>query len=302
MKTEYYGPLFAILSPFFSSVATIFKTGAAKNLSPLIVIVVGGIIGSIILFFLYKLFRQKINFQKIKANRKDIILVFLLRSLLGELFLTFGLSQTNAIKAIFFTKIEPYFVLIFAWVFIKEKVQPKHLFLLLIHLIGAIILSTGGNISIFNKAQIGDLFIIIAMALFASSYNYGKRLAHNVGSIYSNALTMGMASLILLPFLLFFSPPTKLNFQSQGWIYLFMYVLLFNVLGLTLWYASLKTVKGWIVSALRYVGPILGAPIAYFLFGETLSLLQIFGAAIIIITSFLIIKEHLREREVTTLA
>ena len=41
MKTEHYGILFAILSPFFSSVATIFKTGAVKNLSPLIVIVIG---------------------------------------------------------------------------------------------------------------------------------------------------------------------------------------------------------------------------------------------------------------------
>lgn len=296
MKTEYYGPLFAILSPLFSSIATIFKTGAVKNLTPLVVIVVGGIIGSIILFFLSKLFREKIYFQKLKANRKDLLFALLLRSLLGELFLTFGLSQTSAIKAIFFTKIEPYFVLILAWIFLKEKVQPKHFFLLLIHLIGAIILSTGGNINIVGKAQIGDLFIIIAMALFASSYNYGKRLTHNVGSIYSNALTMGMASLILLPFLLFFSAPTKLDLQPQGWIYLFVYVVLFNVLGLTLWYSSLKTVKGWIVSSLRYVGPILGAPVAYFLLGETLSLTQIFGAAIIIVTSYLIVREHLRQK------
>ena len=296
MKTEYYGLLFAILSPFFSSVATIFKTGAAKNLSPLIVIVVGGIIGSIILFFLSKLFREKITFQKLKANRKDLLFALLLRSLLGELFFTFGLSQTSAVKAIFLTKIEPYFVLILAWIFLKEKIRPKHLCLLLIHLIGAIILSTGGNINIVGKAQIGDLFTIIAMAFFASSYNYGKRLAHNVGSIYSNVLTMGMASLILLPFLLFFSPLTKLDFQPQGWIYLLIYVILFNVLGLTLWYASLKTVKGWIVSSLRYVGPILGAPVAYFLLGETLSLTQLFGAAIIIVTSYLIVREHLRQK------
>lgn len=302
MKSEYYGPLLAILSPFFSSVATIFKTGAAKNLTPFVVIVVGGIIGSIILFVFSKLLREKINFQKLKASRKDIFSVFLLRSLLGELFLTFGLSQTNAVKAIFLTKIEPYFVLILAWIFLKEKVKPKHLILLLIHLIGAIILSTDGNFNLIGNTQIGDLFIIIAMAFFASSYYYGKRLTHNVGPIYSNALTMGLASLILLPFMIIFYPFTKLNFQPQGWIYLFIYVILFNVLSLTFWYASLKTVKGWIVSSLRYVGPILGAPVAYFLFGETLSLTQIFGAAIIIITSFLIIKEHLRETKSSSLA
>lgn len=296
MKTDNYGLLFAILSPFFSSVSTIFKTGAAKSLTPLVVIVVGGIIGSVILFFLSKLFPKKITFQKLKENRKDLLLVFLFRSLLGELFLTFGLAQTQAVKAIFLTKIEPYFVLILAWIFLKEKVQPKHLFLLFIHLIGAVILSTGGNISIVNKAQIGDLFIIIAMGFFASSYSYGKRLAHKVGSIYSNALTMGMAGLILLPFLLFFSPVTKLYFQPQGWLYLFIYVILFNVLGLTLWYVSLKSVKGWVVSALRYVGPILGAPVAYILFKETLTPAQIFGAVVVITTSYLIVKEHIRKK------
>ena len=130
MKAEYYGPLFAILSPFFSSVATIFKTGAVKELSPFIVIVLGGIIGSIILLFLSKLFREKITFQKLKTNRKDLLLVLIFRSLLGELFLTIGLSQTQAVKAIFFTKIEPYFVLILAWIFLKEKIfeSLKNLF------------------------------------------------------------------------------------------------------------------------------------------------------------------------------
>lgn len=295
MKTEYYGLLFAILSPFFSSVATIFKTGAAKNLSPLIVIVVGGIIGSIILFFLSKLFREKITFQKLKANRKDLLFALLLRSLLGELFFTFGLSQTSAVKAIFLTKIEPYFVLILAWIFLKEKVRPKHLCLLLIHLIGAIILSTGGNINIVGKAQIGDLFIIIAMGVFASSYNFGKRLALNVGPISSNAITMVIASVMLLPFLFIFTKPTTFA-NLMGWKYLLTYVILFNVISLTFWYASLKTVKGWIVSTLRYVGPILGAPVAYFLLGETLSLTQLFGAAIIIVTSYLIVREHLRQK------
>jgi len=301
MKIEHYGVLFTILSPFFSSVATIFKTGAAKNLSPLIVIVVGGIIGSIILFFLSKLFCEKLNFQKLKANRKDLLLVLIFRSLLGELFLTIGLAQTQAVKAIFFTKIEPYFVLILAWIFLKEKVRPKHLFLLLIHLIGAIILSTGGNINIVGKAQIGDLFIIIAMGFFASSYNFGKQLAHNVGPISSNAITMVMASLMLLPFLFVFTKPETFT-NPMGWKYLLAYVILFNVISLTFWYASLKTVKGWIVSSLRYVGPILGAPVAYFLLGETLSLTQIFGAAIIIITSFLIVKEHLSKTRSATLA
>lgn len=286
----------AILSPFFSSIATIFKAGAAKSLTPLIVVAIGGLIGSIILFLIAKLFREKLTFEKVKSNWKDLLFIMILRNLLGELLFTFGLSQTEAVKAIFFTKVEPFFVLILSWFFLKEKVCTKYFLLLIIHLIGAVILSTGGKISMVSKGQLGDLLIILAIGFFASSYSFGKRLAHNVGSTYSNAISMGMASILLLPFVFFFSPLSQHTNQSQGWLYLIIYVVLFNVISLTLWYVSLKSVKGWIVSALRYIGPVLGAPVAYLLFGETLSLTQMFGAAIIIVTSYLIAREHLRNK------
>lgn len=285
----------AILSPFFSSIATIFKASAAKNLTPLIVVAVGGLIGSIILFFLSKLFKEKLSFEKIKSNWKDLFFIMILRNLLGELLFTFGLSQTEAVKAIFFTKIEPYFVLIISWLFLKERVKGKHFLLLTVHLFGAVLLSTGGNIYIVGKAQLGDLLVILAIALFASSYFFGKRLAQNLGATSSNAISMGTASLILLP-LVFLSPLPNFNTHSQGWLYLLIYVLLFNVISLTLWYMSLKTVQGWIVSALRYVGPILGAPVAYLLFKEVLNSTQLFGAAIIIVTSYLIAREHFRNK------
>lgn len=286
----------AILSPFFSSIATIFKAGAAKNLTPLIVVSVGGLIGSIILFLIARLFREKFSFDKIKSNWKDLISVLIVRNLLGELLFTFGLAQTEAVKAIFFTKIEPFFVLILAWLCLKEKITGKHFLLLIIHLMGAILLSIGGSINIVSKTQIGDLMVILAMGFFASSYAFGKRLAHNIGSTYSNAISMGIASILLLPFVFLFSPISVHASQSQGWLYLIIYVILFNVISLTLWYMSLKTVKGWIVSALRYIGPVLGVPVAYILFGERLNSTQVFGVIIIIFTSFLIVREHFRSK------
>ncbi len=292
MISKYSDLIFAVLSPFFSSIATVFKSGAAKTLTPLTVVVVGGFLGSFLLFLLARVFKEKVTLHKIKLHLRSLSALVLFRTILGELFFTYGLSKTDVIKAIFFTKIEPYFVLLIGVLFLREKIKLHHLFLLTIHLTGAVLLSTGGSIGYAGKAQIGDLFIIIAMALFASSYNYGKKLAHSIGSISSNAVAMGVGSFILLPFMIFLSPP-KLSFNI-GWAYLLIYVILFNVIALTLWFASLRSVRGWIVSALRYIGPVLGAPIAYFLFGETLNTMQVFGAIIIISTSFLIAREHLR--------
>lgn len=295
MKPFYRDLLYAIISPFFSSVSTIFKSGAAKILSPVVVVGVGGLIGSIILFVISILKKDEINFKKIKQHWRALSILIILRTILGELFLTFGLSLTTSIKAIFFTKIEPYFVLLIGVIFLKERLERKHLVLLLIHLTGAIILSTGGNINLVSKTQIGDLFIIIAMAFFASSYIYGKRLANSLGSTVSNAISMAIGSIIVLPFMFFLMPEIDFISQSKGWFYLLVYVILFNVIALSLWFASLKSVRGWIVSALRYVGPVLGAPVAFLLFRETLNTTQIMGAVIILITSFLIAREHLKK-------
>lgn len=284
--------ILAILSPFFSSIATVFKAGAAKSLTPLIVVIVGGLLGSLILFILSKFFGEKLSFRKVKLHWRDLAAMIVLRSLLGELFFTVGLSQTEAIKAIFFTKIEPYFVLLIGFIFFKEKIKLRYIYLLLVHLTGAVLLSTKGNFHIVGQAQVGDLFVVISMSLFALSYTFGKKLASSVGPISSNAISMGVSSLILLPLLVL--TPVK-NYPTQGWLFLIAYVVLFNVLSLTFWYASLKSVEGWIVSSLRYIGPVLGAPVAYFLFKETFSSIQIVGAAIVLITSYLIAREHFRK-------
>lgn len=289
---NYYGLMAAILSPFFSSVSTIFKSEAARDLSPLIVVSFGGIIGSIILFAIAAFRKEKISWKLIKNNFKDLSLLVVLRFIIGEVVMTYGLANTSAIKAIFFTKIEPFFVLILAWFILKEKIKGKHLLLLAVHLFGAIILSTGG---LFLMPHWGDLLIIFAMFCFAATYISGKRIAHSIGSTLGSAIPMGIASLMLLPFALFSSHQNLFFYSSRGWEFLLIYVILFNVIALSLWYYSLKEVKGWIVSALRYIGPILGAPVAYFLFNQTLNTNQIIGSGIIIVTSLLIAKEHFRK-------
>lgn len=284
---------FAILSPFFSSISTIFKAQAAKELSPVIVTSIGGLLGSSILFTILFLRKNKIDFKNLKNNYKEIIILTLLRPLLGELLLAAGLSLTTGIKAIFFTKTEPYFVLFWYWALKKEKIKRSYLILLAIHILGAIILSTGGNLEL-NKPQIGDFLIIAAMGVFSLSYFYSKTLSKNIGAQLTNALTLGIAGIILLPFAFFIKPTVLSNFQPMGWIHLLVYVILFNVIGLTLWFSSLKSVPGWMASALRALGPILGAPVAYFFFQEKLSNVQIVGGIVVLATSFLIAREHLK--------
>lgn len=292
------GLIAAILSPFFSSISTVFKAEAAKDLSPVIVVSFGGILGSAVLLLIAKIRHEKLDLRKLKLHAKDILLIAGLRFLLGELLMTYGLVHTTAIKAIFFTKIEPYFVLILGWFLLKEKVKRSDLNLLAIHLVGALMLSTGGRVGEVSRPQFGDLLIILSMLAFASTYTVGKRISEKVGSTLGSAIPMLIASVALLPFALISSPKPISQYSLRGWEFLIIYVLLFNVFAITLWFFSLKTTKGWIVSSLRYIGPVLGAPAAYFLFGQKLDAIQIVGALIIISTSYFIVRRHISTRNI----
>ena len=289
-----YGILSAILSPILSSVATIFKSGATKALSPLAVASFGTIIGGT-LIMIFLIFRKKRpTIKKIKENKKDFFKLILFRGILGEIFIVFGLSMTAAIKAIFFTKIEAYFVLFLSWFLKKEKIKPIHIVLVSANIVGVILLSTAGDFSMLGTSQIGDLFIIIAMAFFACSYFYSQRLSKKIGALTTSSVSQLTGGLFLLPFVLFLIPQTEIV-SLTGWYYLLSFVLLFNVVGLSLWYFSLKTVKPWIVSALRAIGPLAGAPLAFLMFGDVLNLVQIVGAAIILVSSSAIVYEHRRK-------
>lgn len=296
MSYKYPDIVFAILSPFFSSVSTVFQAQATKLLHPIIVASIGAILGSLILFLVLILQEKRASFQRVKKNYKELLIMTVIRPILGQLLLVFGLSLTTGIKAIFFTKTEPFFVLFWHWVFKREKIKTSYFILLAFHITGAVILSTGKSLYV-NKPQFGDLLIVLAVGLFSLSYLYGKTLATNVGSQLSNAITLGAAGIILSPFILLAKPFPYPISHPTGWFYLLVSVLLFNVIGLTFWFSSLKTVPAWIVSALRALGPLVGAPVAYLLFKETLNLLQVLGGVLVIATSFLIVREHLKSHQ-----
>jgi len=293
MSQSHYGLLLAILSPFLTSISAVLKTGAAKTLGPLVVLSVGALLGTVILFFFIILKKAKFDLEIIKKHKNDLILLILSRSILGELLFTYGLSLTTSIKAIFFTKVEAYFVLFWFWILAREAIKKRHLLLLFIHIIGAIILSTGGRFKGIAEAQIGDLLIILAMGFFSYSYFPATKVSKAIGAVQTNIISLTTAGIFFLPFAIFLSPHLILK-PSVGWVYLLGHTVLFTSVGLTFWLVSLKTVKGWMVSALRALGPLVGAPFAYFLFGDKLNPTQILGGAIVLTTSFLIALEHLR--------
>jgi drug/metabolite transporter (DMT)-like permease len=80
-----------------------------------------------------------------------------------------------------------------------------------------------------------------------------------------------------------------------GWYYALATVVVFYVLSSGLWFFSLKEVPAWLASALRCVGPVIAAPIAWIVFDQRLTTLQMFGALTVVGTSlWMVVLEQRR--------
>lgn len=292
-----HGIVLAIVSSVLSSCAAVFQTYATKELSPWCVASFGNLLGGALIVCFVAIPRAgapahaRLGAQSMKSVMGPLVMFVLLRGICGGILFNLGLSYTIAIKAVFLTKAEPYFVLFWDWLLDGKRIPRRHLLLLLLHLLGAAALS--GVTADIGIGQLGDLLLLISVCLSALTYRFGATLSHQFGSLRTSAILQICSGLLLLPLPLLLTPEQSLSFQHPwAWGYLAAYVILFSVLGLTLWLVAIRTVDLWIVSALRATGPLVAAPLAWILFGEELSLVQITGGIVVILTSALIASER----------
>jgi drug/metabolite transporter (DMT)-like permease len=286
------GALLSVVSSLFSSISVVFAVGATRFLNPIAVAGFASLIAGLILFAAASVSnKRKISWDMIWKNKRDLAEQSIIRGFIAHGLLLVGYSMTQAVKAVFFTKIEPFFVLLWGQLMGKEKLNAKHVFIIAIHLTGVFLLSTGGAATAFTTAQLGDGIIIFAVFLFAYTYYSGARLAKKIGARATVALSNIMGGTMNTVLALLFFPFSTMT-NPEGWMYLLGYLMFFHVIALTLWYMALKTAKGWVVSAVRALGPAVGALAAFMLFGEVLTEAQLIGAAVVLVTSVLIAKER----------
>lgn len=287
------GILFAFLSAVFIGIGNVFGAEAAKYVNPITISMYSVLIASAILYPMTKFSVKKIQIKEMLKNyKKEILKITFSRVVIGGIVLFFGFKYTTAIKALFLLRLEPIFIILIGYIVLKEMISKKQLVLILILLFGAFLLSTAGDVSLFKEYQIGDLLVISSLALFAYSYIPAKKLSQKVNPINSAFITSILGGLILIPIALTLTPISSFYLSSHGIFLLLGYVLFLCLLGIVLWYKSLETVRPWVVGSILSIGTVIGSLFAYFWLGETLNIVQIIGAGIILISSFFISKEQ----------
>lgn len=282
----------AVVSPVLSSVGWLTQGAAIRYLSPEIYLTFSHLLSAVLLGLYLALRRELPSLSLFWSSRRPLLLLFLARYIGSPLIFTYALLLTDAAKVMFLTKVEPYMVVFWCWMLQGQKLGRYHLSLLAVHIAGAIVLSLGGTAEI-GLDQLGDILVLIATALSALSYIPAHSLSASLGSIRVSFVCQSIA----IPFFLFFGLATGglvAGFQgehtSAGVLQLIWSVLLVHISSHILWYFSLRDGRAWLISALRCLGPVFAAPIAWIFFSQPLTMVQIGGALVVLVTSVMMVR------------
>lgn len=286
-----------ILASALSSLGWILEAEAVTVLNPLVAttaaLLCGGVLLSLVAFIREPRTRPDLN-QLLSAH---FLLFAILRTGGISLLMCYSLTLTSGTKAMFITKIEPYVVLLISVVWFGHRTTIHHIALLSVHILGAVILSTGGSL-FFSLDTLGDLLILIGVFTSAIFFVQAQRYSRTFGAIYAAALSQLIGGLALLPFALIICWG-EIGLSKDyllGWYYLALTTIFFYVLSTPLWFASIRHIPAWLASALRAFGPVVATPIAWFVFDKRLSPLQLLGALIVVVTSAWMMVLERRDR------
>jgi len=292
--------IFAVLSSVLSSSATAFKVQGVQYIPPIIAASVGVLFaGSLTLAFL-ALTRNLPSWKSLMAVRYPLLMLTLCRPVLSNTIFSIGIAYTSAVEAMFLTKMEPYLVIFWVWMLDKVRPSGKHLLLLLIHIAGAILLSMGNHGRHGGVSWFGDLIIVCGVVTAALSYRYAPHVTKSLAPLQTAAVVETLGGIVTLPLILLAPPLTFSHQEMIGWMYLGIHSIMFYIFAISLLYASLRGIEGWLSSALRATGPLVAAPIAMIFFGETLTPIQGVGALIVLVTSALISKRDTKKQQRAT--
>lgn len=241
---------------------------------------------SAIILLIYISITQFNDFKKItKVSIPKLASIGILGNGFATLLTFYGLKYSTSINYGFIVKSTLIFSILLAYFFLKENINSKKIWLMIVLLIGAYLISTGGQ-TIYPK--IGDL-LILGAAFFLSAANIIARpvLKEYSPEIVSLFRTMsgGLVILLFSPFIIsqFFVVENFTLFLLRS-IFVFLTLLFLN-----------KTIQATSISYMTMMSmmySVFVAILGYLILNETMNFAQAIGGLLIIISVIFIQKSN----------
>jgi len=220
-------------------------------------------------------------------RKKDIVSLFLLGFfglVVYHLGLNYGETYVSPSVASLIIATIPVFTVIFAILFLKEKVTRNIAVGVPLSLAGVVIISlTGTTGSPFEVTYLSAALAVFIAALVGAGYTIaGKKLLQRYSALSLTVYAFLFGSLGLIPFLSASFVTEVASLSLIGWSVVLFLAFFPTVIGYVLWYVALEIKNASEISVFLYFIPVLSTIFSYFLFQEPITWLFILGGILVI--------------------
>lgn len=162
-----------------------------------------------------------------------------------------------------------------------EKLTRKQIICFIMSTIGLVLVIGIGTLGQGGTDLLGILFGLGAAVFYATVILLNKFIK-NVAGIHRTLLQFFTAILILIPYVACTSGCQLASLDTKGWICLLVVGLIHTGITYCLYFSALKDLKGQETAILSYIDPLVAVLISVLILGESMSISQALGGAMIL--------------------
>ena len=275
---EKKGLKLVLLTAVISGVSIFINKFGVEGINPYVFTFSKNLVVLLFLFSAILLFKKFGQLKKLRAKEwvKLAVIGFLGGSIPFLLFFK-GLSMTSGATASFIHKTMFVYVIFFAAVFLKEKINKKVLAGTVILLLGNFLLLKLNNLA-FNT---GDLLILCATLFWAVENTVSK---HALKTIHSTTVAFGrmfFGSFFILAFLIMSGNMKHMATLTIGQVLWAAFTSAFLFLYVLTWYSGLKHVKVSVATSVLLLGSPITTLLSFTFLNTAISISQLTGILLI---------------------
>lgn len=238
------------------------------------------IMATVVIGLFLALTKQKIPFSKIK---KELPLLIFSGIAMGFnwILLFEAYNYTTVSVATLSYYFAPVIVTVACPLLFKEKMGKKQWLCFIGSTAGLALITGLGDLSAANSHFVGILFGLGAACLYATVILLNKFI-RNVDGIHRTFLQFVAAVAVLIPYVGFTSGINLGSLDTKGWLNLLIIGTVHTGITYCLYFSSLKELPGQKAAILSYIDPLVAVIVSVCVLGESMSLPQIIGGALIL--------------------
>lgn len=238
------------------------------------------------------IFFMKYSHEVRKLSRRDWLFTSIAGVFLAFHFILWfeSLNYTSVASSTVLVTLQPLFAFAGTYFFFKERLSFKTILSGLIAISGSVLIAYG-DFQISGSALFGDILALIACALITAYLLFGQDVRKRLSLVTYTYVVYSMSTITLFLYIVAkgesFGP-----YPPAEWMWFLLLAIVPNLLGHSLFNWALKWVSTNVISIAILFEPVGASILAYYIFGEYLTLSQIIGGSIVIAGITLFVTDY----------